>query len=127
MALEARKVGYSPTLFGYTDTSLLAGRDELGADDLGSYESVLPGYDSGHGAKPEPDGLLACAAAYGAGPDQLVMVGDTATDMEAAARAGCTSVLLAPHGQPVGGPDHVVSTLAEVGLLFGGRPGSAQA
>jgi arylsulfatase A-like enzyme len=47
MALEARKLGYAPTLFGYTDTSIdptgLAPRDPR----LFTYEGVLPGYDVG--------------------------------------------------------------------------------
>jgi arylsulfatase A-like enzyme len=47
MALEARKLGYAPTLFGYTDTSVdpagLAPRDPR----LFTYEGVLPGYDVG--------------------------------------------------------------------------------
>jgi arylsulfatase A-like enzyme len=47
MALEARKGGLAPTLFGYTDTSPdpegLAPRDPR----LFTYEGVLPGYDVG--------------------------------------------------------------------------------
>ena len=47
MALEARKRGLAPTLFGYTDTSPdpegLSPRDPR----LFSYEGVLPGYDVG--------------------------------------------------------------------------------
>jgi arylsulfatase A-like enzyme len=46
MALEARRAGYSPTLFGYTDTSI----DPAGLDPadprLSSCEGVLPGYDA---------------------------------------------------------------------------------
>lgn len=45
LALEMRKIGYAPALFGYTDTTL----DPRGRhpDDpaLRSYESVLPGFD----------------------------------------------------------------------------------
>ncbi len=47
MALEARKAGLAPTLFGYTDTSPdpegLAPQDPR----LFTYEGVLPGYDVG--------------------------------------------------------------------------------
>ncbi len=44
MALEARRAGYDPTLFGYTDTS--ADPRILPPDDprLRSYEGLLPGY-----------------------------------------------------------------------------------
>jgi len=47
MALEARRAGYAPTLFGYTDAS--ADPDGLAPRDprLFSYEGVLPGYDVG--------------------------------------------------------------------------------
>jgi hypothetical protein len=47
IALEARKAGYDPTLFGYTDTS--ADPRELHQQDplLGSYEGLMPGMSSG--------------------------------------------------------------------------------
>jgi arylsulfatase A-like enzyme len=47
IALEARKAGYSPTLFGYTDTS--ADPRYRAPDDpaLRSYEGILPGFDVG--------------------------------------------------------------------------------
>ena len=47
IALEARKAGYDPTLFGYTDTS--ADPRELHQQDplLGSYEGLIPGMSSG--------------------------------------------------------------------------------
>ena len=47
IALEARKLGYDPTLFGYTDTSAdpreLHHRDPL----LTTYEGIIPGMSSG--------------------------------------------------------------------------------
>ncbi len=47
LALEARRAGYDPTLFGYTDTS--ADPRVLAPDDprLRTYEGILPGYRSG--------------------------------------------------------------------------------
>jgi arylsulfatase A-like enzyme len=47
LALEARRAGYDPTLFGYTDTS--ADPRVLAADDprLLTYEGILPGYRTG--------------------------------------------------------------------------------
>lgn len=45
VALEARRLGYSPALFGYTDTSV--DPRHVAADDprLRTYEGVLPGFD----------------------------------------------------------------------------------
>ena len=47
LALTARRAGYSPALFGYTDQAVDP-RDTVGAHDprLQSYEGVLPGFDS---------------------------------------------------------------------------------
>ncbi|MFM7094824.1 MAG: sulfatase-like hydrolase/transferase, partial [Actinomycetota bacterium] len=46
VALMARRAGYSPTLFGYTDQTVDP-RDTTGPDDprLSTYEGVLPGFD----------------------------------------------------------------------------------
>lgn len=46
VALMARRAGYSPALFGYTDQSIDP-RDTVGPNDprLSSYEGVLPGFD----------------------------------------------------------------------------------
>jgi arylsulfatase A-like enzyme len=48
IALAARRAGYAPTLFGYTDQSLDP-RDADGPDDprLSSYEGILPGFEIG--------------------------------------------------------------------------------
>ncbi len=47
IALEARKGGYDPTLFGYTDTSPDPRRYPPGDPALRSYEGVLPGMSVG--------------------------------------------------------------------------------
>ena len=44
--------------------------------------------DDGHGAKPDPAGALAFAAARGLAPAEVLVVGDGATDRDAAAAAG---------------------------------------
>lgn len=46
------------------------------------------GFDSGHGAKPDPDPLLAFCKAAGVAPDRTAMVGDSLHDLEAGAAAG---------------------------------------
>jgi len=48
LALEVRKLGYDPILFGYTDTSLDTGRDAPGGVNLADrYMGVLPGFRVG--------------------------------------------------------------------------------
>jgi arylsulfatase A-like enzyme len=47
IALEARKAGYDPTLFGYTDTSPDPRRYAPGDPALRTYEGVLPGMSVG--------------------------------------------------------------------------------
>lgn len=46
------------------------------------------GWDSGHGAKPEPGLALAFAAQVGCGPHEIAVVGDTGHDMGLARAAG---------------------------------------
>ncbi len=47
IALEARKAGYDPTLFGYTDTSADPRGKDLRDPVFKSYEGVLPGFTRG--------------------------------------------------------------------------------
>lgn len=44
LALEARKAGHDPILFGYTDTTLDPRRHHAGDPAMRTYESVLPGF-----------------------------------------------------------------------------------
>lgn len=52
----------------------------------------IAGYDSGHGAKPEPGMLLAFARSQRLHPAQVVMVGDSCHDLAAGRAAGMTTV-----------------------------------
>ena len=52
----------------------------------------VAGYDSGFGAKPDPDPLLAFAQHVGCQPDQTAMIGDSRHDLIAARAAGMASV-----------------------------------
>ncbi|MFP4275660.1 MAG: HAD family hydrolase [Paracoccaceae bacterium] len=73
--------------------------------------AFIAGFDSGHGAKPAPDPLLAFAHAAGLAPARVVMVGDSTHDLVAGRAAGmqCVAVLtgmaeaaeLAPHADAV--------------------------
>lgn len=50
--------------------------------------AFVAGCDSGHGAKPDPDPLLAFCAATGIAPARTAMVGDSLHDLVAGAAAG---------------------------------------
>lgn len=52
----------------------------------------LAGFDSGHGAKPDPGPLLAFAAHTGVAPEHTVMIGDSHFDLQAARAAGMRAV-----------------------------------
>lgn len=58
---------------------------------LGMFDFVA-GADSGHGAKPAPDPLLAFARAAGLDPARVAMVGDSAHDLAAGRAAGMVTV-----------------------------------
>lgn len=57
----------------------------------GLFDFVL-GADSGYGAKPDPDPLLALADMMGVAPSECLMVGDSAHDLVAGKRAGMTGI-----------------------------------
>lgn len=57
-------------------------------DDL----DFVAGYDSGYGAKPGPDPLLAFAKAVELAPSEVVMVGDSLHDLTAGLRAGMKTI-----------------------------------
>jgi HAD superfamily hydrolase (TIGR01509 family) len=67
--------------------------------------------------KPAPTLLNRALADLGVAPDRTLFVGDGATDVEAAARAGVDAALLArPDHDPVEGvePRHTIATLADL-------------
>lgn len=53
----------------------------------------VAGYDSGHGAKPEPGMILAFCAAMDLDPAAVAMVGDSPADLTAGRTAGCGRVV----------------------------------
>lgn len=88
--------------------------------------TFVAGYDSGHGAKPDPGMLLAFADHTNVPPSQIAMVGDSTHDMAAARAAGMRRVAvltghataqdLAPHA------DIVLKTIAELPAWLGKHP-----
>lgn len=64
----------------------------LDALDIGKYFSVVIGGDDVKNKKPHPDPLLMVASRLGIAPGQLLFVGDSRNDIQAARAAGCPSV-----------------------------------
>lgn len=54
VALEARRAGYDPTLFGYTSTSVDPRTVAAGDPRLNDYEGILPGMSAGAAGKWQP-------------------------------------------------------------------------
>lgn len=89
--------------------------DQFGWLDL--FDSVI-GYDSGFGEKPAPGMVLESMARATAGPEDTIMVGDSDTDLEAAHRAGCRSVLVHSAGGAIS-PTVSLNRLTELLPLVG--------
>ena len=93
----------------------------LAALDLSKYFGQVIGGDTAFGRKPHPVGLLRLCAVAGASPDETVLVGDSAIDLETARRAG-TGIILASYGfgyRFANPPDcPIASTPAEIPRLI---------
>ncbi len=109
--------------------SLLTNDNEVSArqnlSDLGISKlfSTVVGADSGHGVKPEPDGLLYCCAANGVDPSQVLMIGDTRADYGAAIAAGvadfiCIADDIAERPDPDIKPENVIADLTALPALL---------
>ncbi len=67
-------------------------RAHLGAAKVLDRFDFIAGFDSGHGAKPEPGPLLAFCAAVDVEPSRTVMVGDSTHDLHAGRAAGMATL-----------------------------------
>lgn len=76
------------TLGVATNDSESAARKQLGGLGVVEYFDYLVGYDSGHGAKPDPGMCSAFARQTGIDPAQIIMVGDSLHDLYAGRAAG---------------------------------------
>ncbi|WP_323771559.1 HAD family hydrolase [Antarctobacter sp.] len=76
------------TLGVMTNDSESVARAHLRAAGIEGMFDFVAGADSGHGAKPSPQPLLAFAAATGHAPDRVIMVGDSLHDLVAGRAAG---------------------------------------
>ena len=85
-----------------TNDSEAGARAQLERLGLSKFFGSVIGFDSGHGAKPNPGGVRAAIAAAGVEAARTIMVGDSANDMLAGAAAGCAfSVAIWPDGKPL--------------------------
>jgi phosphoglycolate phosphatase len=71
-----------------TNDSEHGARSHLQSAGIAARFGFVAGFDSGHGAKPEPGPLLAFAKAMGLAPERCVMVGDSTHDLMAGRRVG---------------------------------------
>ena len=88
----------------------------------------IAGYDSGHGAKPEPGMIHAFAREIGAEASQVALVGDSLHDLDSARAAGAIAIAvlsgvaafedLAPHA------DYVIADIGDLPALIGGWRGN---
>lgn len=97
------------------------GRTHARIAGIDSHFRFFAGYDSGHGPKPGPGMILAFAAAIGASPAEIVMVGDSLHDLHAAKAAGAIAVGvttgLAPRAMLEPHADYVVDSLQALAQL----------
>lgn len=94
-----------------TNDTEFAARAQLQQAGIEDRFRFIAGFDSGHGAKPLPDPLLAFAKALGVPPARVAMVGDSTHDMFAGRAAGMQTIAvltgtatasdLAPHADVV--------------------------
>lgn len=92
----------------------------LGVSDL---FDLVHGYDSGHGAKPEPGMILEFCRRTGLAPSRVAMVGDSPADLNAGRAAGCGLVIAVLTGAsradllaPLA--DHVLPSIADLPTSF---------
>ncbi|MDQ0470733.1 HAD family hydrolase [Labrys wisconsinensis] len=90
MLAELRREGYAlGVITNDSEAGARAQCDKLG---LTAWFDAIIGYDSGHGRKPEPGPILACARRFGVAPGETALVGDTLHDLHAARAAGATAI-----------------------------------
>ena len=103
-----------------TNNSATFSHKILTALKIDSYFKEVLGGDSLPTKKPDPAGILYLADKWGLAPDQLVMVGDHATDIEVGQRAGCKTVFIEGGIGETRGlkPDFVIKSMDELPNLF---------
>lgn len=75
-----------------TNDSEAAARQQMEVLGLAPHFSFVAGYDSGHGAKPDPGMILAFIAKSGLRPSEIALIGDSRHDLVAARSAGVMAI-----------------------------------
>ncbi|SIN99162.1 HAD family hydrolase [Vannielia litorea] len=75
-----------------TNDAEVAAREHIEAAGIGGAFDFLAGYDSGHGAKPDPGMCLAFARATNLNPGDCAMIGDSLHDLTAGRAAGMVCI-----------------------------------
>ena len=75
-----------------TNDTEFGARSHLQSAGIAARFDFIAGFDTGHGAKPEPGPLLAFAREMNLAPDRVVMVGDSRHDLIAGRAAGMQTV-----------------------------------
>jgi phosphoglycolate phosphatase len=101
-----------------TNDSEIGALTQTEALGLTPYCSFIAGWDSGHGRKPSPGQIEAFLRINGFKPSEVVMVGDSLHDMDAARAAGVyalgvTSGPMVPHAF-ASHADHVIDSIADI-------------
>ncbi len=97
-----------------TNDGELSARRQIDGLGWSKYFDSIIGYDSGFGGKPGPGMLVESAVRAGCSNERLVMVGDTASDIGAAAAADCRSILVGVAPSGPSSPDIRVASTAEI-------------
>ena len=103
---------------------LQAGKLQI-LDDL----DFIAGRDSGFGAKPDPDMIVAFADTFGVAPRRIAVVGDTLADVRAAHAAGAVAigVLTGPaHREDMPGADYMIESIADLPALLASLTGGTR-
>ena len=74
----------------------------------------VKGYDSGHGAKPDPGMVLAAVEECGAIPGSYLMVGDSVHDILAGQAAGATTVAIGNNQGALSLADHKIKKMTDL-------------
>ena len=78
------------------------------------------GYDSGHGAKPEPGMVIEACRRMDVAPGDAMMVGDSMADIVAGSAAGTTTVYIGPDARRGAEAHHWITALDELLPLLDG-------
>ena len=92
--------------------------------DIAKYFTVVIGGDDVKNKKPHPEPLLLVAEKLGLAPGELLFVGDSRNDIQAAKAAGCSSIGLTygyNYGEPISlsEPDYIFDQFNELLPAFG--------